>query len=446
MIGSSIRRNIFEPLYYKKNNSPLLSYWRTLEKTQYLSLQELKDLQWRRFQKLYSYTWEKNKFYRDIFSEYQLSPESMNNPDDIKKLPILTKKIIQTNSDKLISNDFKKLSLLHFKTGGSTGKALDIFMDENCSSLRNACTRRHDRWTGWQPGEPIAAVWGNVKLPSTLKERLKNIFISPHIYLDTMAVNETSVDKFRRNWKREKPTLLFGHAHSLFILAKVLENMGCDEIRPKGILSTSMMLIPPERKTIESVFRCRVTDRYGCEELGLIACECEFHDGLHLNIEHLIIECINENGNDAEDGESGKLVITDLMNFAMPLIRYSVEDIGMLSNRVCGCGRGLPLMEKVIGRSADFLMKHDGTRVAGISLIENTLTKISGIEQMQIIQNSVDDLTINIVADSNFNSIKFLLGEYFEKLFVGSNINVIRVEKILPEKSGKYRFSICNLE
>ena len=145
----------------------------------------------------------------------------------------------------MISEGFEKIKLLHFKTGGSTGKALDIFVTEECSELRNACARRHDRWAGWEPGEPVGAVWGNPELPKTLKEKIKNTLIMPYIYLDTMVVNDRAIMEFVKEWGKVKPTLLFGHAHSLYLLALNLEKNGIDGIQPIGIISSSMMLIPP---------------------------------------------------------------------------------------------------------------------------------------------------------------------------------------------------------
>jgi len=347
----------------------------------------------------------------------------------------------------MISSGYEPGNLLHFKTGGSTGKALDIFITEECSELRNACARRHDRWTGWEPGETIGAAWGNPKLPDTFRDKMIDTCVQPFIYLDTMAVSDDSVRLFEQAWAKKQPTLLFGHAHSLFLLALKVQQLKIDMIRPTGILSTSMMLLPHERTAIERVFSCKVTDRYGCEEVSLIACECERHEGMHMNIEHLFIEFVKDDGSYAAPGEPGQIIATDLMNKAMPFVRYRVEDVGVPMKQACSCGRGLPLMGKVAGRVADFLIKRDGTRVAGVSLIENTLTKIPGINQMQIVQHDLDSLHLNIVPNERFGySQRKDLESYFKGLF-GDYIQIIfqEVTEIKPEKSGKYRFSICKV-
>ena len=146
----------------------------------------------------------------------------------------------------------------------------------------------------------------------------------------------------------------------------------------------------------------------------------EYHNGMHMNIEHLVIEFIKDDGTVAQPGEAGNIITTDLMNYAMPFVRYQIEDVGVCKNEVCPCGRGLPLMEGVTGRVADFLICRNGDRIAGISLIENTLTELPGIDQMQIIQNSIDKIVINIVPGNAFNhSVQSALIEYLEKIFFG---------------------------
>jgi phenylacetate-CoA ligase len=208
-----------------------------------------------------------------------------------------------------------------------------------------------------------------------------------------------------------------------------------------------MMLLPHERQKIEEVFGVKVTDRYGCEEVGLIASECEKHEGMHLNIEHLLVEFIGEDGSPTAPGESGRIVVTDLVNRAMPLIRYAIEDVGMPVSRMCSCGRGLPRMESVTGRVADFLLKNDGTKVAGVSLIENTLTRFSGLDQMQIVQDSLEEFLVRIVPGGAFTSeTTRQMEEYFKEIF-GENIHIefTLVDAIQPEKSGKFRFSICRV-
>jgi phenylacetate-CoA ligase len=434
-------------MYYKFNSSPLVSYHRYLEKSQYFTSEKLAEIQTLRLKNILQFVWDNNTFYRKRMELFGVNPTSISGPADLVKLPILSKTDVRLNSDNMFSRRFQKDQLHRAKTGGSTGRALDLYFTEECSELRNACARRHDCWAGWNPGEPIAACWGNPKYPKTIKDKLKFNLLQPYIYLDTMHVDEASIRKFLDQWRKIKPTLLYGHAHSIYQLAESIKKLEIDPPHPKGILSTSMMLIPSERKVIEAVFGLKVTDRYGCEEVSLIASECEKHHGMHLNTEHLVIEFLRDDGTPVAPGEPGRIVVTDLMNKAMPLIRYAVEDIGVPSDRICTCGRGLPLMEHVTGRVADFLLKTDGSRVAGISLIENSLTKFDGIVQMQIVQKSLGEIDLNLVRGDNYSEeTAELLKHYFSSVFSRQvNLQLNYVDRIASESSGKYRFSICRI-
>lgn len=437
---------MIEPLYYAWSGSPRRAYWQELEETQFLAEEVLLERQWRRLRDILAFVYAHNRFYRQRFDRAGFHPCDLKTPEDMLSLPELTKQEIRAHTPDMISDGYRIETLLHFKTGGSTGRALDIYLTEECSEQRNACARRHDRWTGWEPGEPIGAVWGNPVRPVTVKAKLREWLLNPLIYLDTMQVTDASVWQFAQQWRATHPTLLYGHAHSLFVLAEYVRRLGIDSIRPRGILSTSMMLMPHERRTIETVFGIPVTDRYGCEEVSLIGSQCEHHSGMHLNIEHLYIEFIKPDGTPARPGEMGTIVVTDLMNRSMPFIRYRVEDMGVPSDGRCACGRGLPLMERVVGRSADFLIRRDGARVAGVSLIENTLTKIPGIDQMQIVQEALEHIVVYVVPGAGFNTgTEELLSRYFRGLFEGVRIDVVTMSAIAPEPSGKYRFSICKV-
>lgn len=444
---SALRRHIFHPLFGLYSRSPKLPYLKKLEETQYYPLQKLKAIQRQRLQNLLTFAWKANSFYRDRFQSAGIGENDLKNPDVLSRLPILTKKDVRLQSTRLISQGFDCSTLQTAKTGGSTGKALELYFTEECSELRNACALRHDRWTGWELGEPIAACWGNPHLPKKWKEKLVHRLLQPMIYLDTMNVSKQTVEVFVKEWRIVRPTLLFGHAHSLFLLAKFLRDMRIDYIRPKGVLSTSMMLIPSERSLIEKIFDCKIIDRYGCEEVSLIACECDRNEGMHLNIEHLHVEFLDDNDVEVNYGDHGRIIVTDLMNLAMPMIRYEVEDLGVPSAHQCSCGRGLPLMEKVVGRRADFLIRKDGSKVAGISLIENTLTKYPGIDQMQIIQHQIDQFEIMIVRGFEFSEATGTsLMNYFQQQFGADIIFKFHyAQELHPEANGKYRFSICKI-
>jgi phenylacetate-CoA ligase len=445
-ISPLVRRYALEPAWTLYSQAQLLPATQELERTQYFSASELHELQMRRLTSLLQCVSQRNAFYQRRFKEAGVEPATVQSLEDFRRLPILTKREVRDTGHGLLSDGFDVAALHQAKTGGSTGKPIEVFFTEEVSQLRNASGRRNKRWTGWEPGEPIGAVWGNPVEPKTIRERLRRWVFDPTISLDTMSITPDAVREFARQWSQVNPTLLFGHAHSVFILANLVDDLLIKDIRPRGIIASSMMLLPHERDVIERVFRVKVTDIYGCEEVGLIAGECERHEGLHINADQLIVEVLREDGSPAAPGEAGLVVVTDLLNTAMPFIRYRMEDYAEVSAGRCSCGRGAPMLKRIVGRTADFLKRLDGSRVAGISLIENTLTRIPGIEQMQIVQDSLSHIALRVVPGVAFTSAQReeLVG-YFSTTFPGTKIALEDVAAISQEANGKYRFSICRV-
>lgn len=448
-VASYIRKNVIIPLWVWKDGSPRLDYLREMEYTQYFDTTRLRELQLVRLQETIRYAYEEVPLYRKRFDEYGIRPEDVKDFGDLARLPLLTKRDLRKHPEGFIADSMMaQRHLTPFKTGGSTGKAVTVYYDFESLERGVGSGLRGFKWAGWNLGEPMGRIWGNPPIARTIKERLRNLFIEPQIWLDTMRIDKESVNGFVKEWKSVKPTMLHGHAHSIYIFAEYCRKLGMDDIRPKGIISTSMMLIPAERRVIEDVFCCAVTDYYGSEEVGLIASECERHNGMHINMENNLIEIVDGAGQPVVPGQEGAIVITNLINKAMPLIRYKIEDVGVISGMTCPCGRGLTILEEIRGRSADFLVRRDGSLVAGVSLVERTLTAFPGIDQMQIVQEDADNITLNIVQGAGYSSAtERQLREEFTGVF-GSSINLIfnYVASIAPEKNGKFRFSISKIE
>jgi phenylacetate-CoA ligase len=441
-----LSRHVFFPLWELKEGSQHLRHLRELSASQWLDRGTLRERQWNRAQEAVAYAFKHCPYYGERYGQAGFDG-SLREWDQFRRLPLLTKREIRENGPKLLSREFRREELVEARTGGSTGFALTVYFDKHCQQLRNSAAMRSDQWSGREIGMKVAAIWGNPPVADTLKKKLRNLLLERVIYLDTMDIEERTVRRFVEEWRRAKPRVIFGHSRSIYVLAKFLRTLGVTDLRPEGIISTSMVLLATERAFIEQVFRCRVTNRYGCEEVGLIACECEQHNGLHLNVDHVIVEFLREDGSDADPGEEADIVVTDLVNRGMPLIRYRVGDMGVPSDRTCACGRGLPLMERIIGRQADFLKRPDGSLVAGVSLVERTLTAIPGIEQMQLVQNEVHRLTVKLVRGVGYDegAEKALRRELQSSLSAAVAIEIQCVDSLDQTRSGKYRFAICNV-
>lgn len=438
--------NIVYRLWDFKEGGVRLGEQRKLSRYQYLPPEQLQQIQEQRLQALLTHAYNTSPWYRKVMQQIGLDTKSLS-LSSLQRFPVTSKLDIREHTDAFISTSFDKSALVKAKTGGSTGVSLNLFFDRHCQKLRNGAQLYADSFSGWQPGSRIAAIWGNPPIAKTFKQKLRSFLLERMIYLDTMDLNPDSMAAFVLQWKRFQPELIFGHAHSIYLFARHLHEQNVRDLRPVGIVATSMMLLDHERLLIEDVFQCKVSNRYGCEEVGLIGVECEQHQGMHINSAHIILECLDDNNQPVAPGQPGKLVITDLNNYAMPLIRYRVEDVGVLSQRLCSCGRKTPLLERLEGRIADFLKKPDGGHVAGVSLVERTLTKVAGVEQMQLIQEHLHQIIINRVKGIEYtpDTDTELLREFREVFDESVELIIKDVAKIPQEKSGKYRFSICKI-
>jgi phenylacetate-CoA ligase len=439
-MGELASRWLFYPLWDVYDGSVKLPELRRLEGSQWRS--DADHLVWQRLKGIVEYAGRNCEFYaaRGI--------DNLHSLEEFRAIPVLPKDDVRSEKERLISRAMERERLVRATTGGSTGTALEVFFDEACQLKRNAATMRSDLWSGWKPGAWRGGLWGNPPENRTLKAKVRSRLLDRIVYLDTMRMNEESMEGFLAEVERRSVRFLFGHSHSLFVLARYCEAVGrALPVRLQGIVSTSMMLLEPERRLIERVFRCPVTNRYGCEEVGVIASECERHDGLHINSDHVYVEFLLQDGSPAAPDEDARVVVTDLINLGMPLIRYDTGDIARYSSQSCPCGRTSPLLRSITGRRADFLVRSDRALVAGVSLVERTLTAIPGIAQMQIVQPRLGFVDVNLVPGPDYGprtetQLVNRLREAFEE---DLQVSVRTMTGLPQEQNGKYRFAICRV-
>lgn len=408
----------------------------------------IRQRQFTRLVRLVRFAAEQSEFYRTLFAEHDIDPQSLRTPADFARIPVLTKAAYRANVRRMLADSFRHADDLFIKkTSGSTGIPLDVLSSEPSLRWKAACTRRADEWSGWRAGEPVAKVWGNPTYKKHgLKGRLHNLLVERAVYLDTLDVTPQRLREFVEGVNRLKPTLLFGHAHSIYLFARFAAEHAPDVHKPRAIISTAMALHDWQRRVIEQTFGCPVTNRYGAEETSVIACECEAHAGLHLNADNLYVETVDRDGRPVT-GRPGFLVVTDLSNYAVPLVRYQLGDVAVISDRPCPCGRTLPLLERIEGREADYVVTGDGRWVSGISLTENFALEIPNIDQVQIIQESACAITLKVVRKPGFRETNHgRLRQLAAKLFgPATAVTVEFVDFIPPEPSGKFRFCISKV-
>lgn len=444
-----LTRCFVAPLWARWERSDYLHHYRALLTSQYEPLAVLHQKQLEGMRAMAAHACAAVPFWRTRFADAGLEPLQIKNLSDLSNLPLLTKTDLRDQGELLLAQGLPRKALHQHTTSGSTGVSVTVYRDEPCQQFKRGATLRCDEWTGWRLGERVAAIWGNPQIREDWKGMLRRAFLErTYVYLDTLKMNEGSMRIFADTLAVKPPSMLFGHAHSLYLFASYLQAKRTDaRIRPKAVLSTCMVLHDFERELIASVFDCPVINRYGCEEVSLIASECRQGEGLHVNGECVYVELIDEQGRPCPPGKPGRVVVTDLHNRAMPMIRYEVGDMAVWAEKPCSCGRTLPLLARIEGRVADYVLTKAGDYISGISLTENLAVKIPGVAQMQIVQEELDRFTFNIVKGSDFSDQSLtVLAEQVERHFgKGTQYATVYMEKIPQEPSGKYRFCISKV-
>lgn len=445
---SYVVRAVVAPLWANKERSPYLKHYKRFLRTQYRPLEQVREDQWTRLKSLLDHAYAHTGFYRDRMDSLGITPADIRTWQDFERLPLLTKDDIRAHRDRMVADSIPSDRLFPKKTSGSTGVSLSFFVDEDSLQWKRGCALRHDEWTGWRLGERIGAVWGNPEYKKSWRGYVRNFLLERTTFLDTLRMDEDAMTMFHAQILKEKPPLLFGHAHSLYLFARFVQANNLSPIRPKGIISTAMVLHDFERALVEEVFGCKVTNRYGCEEVSLIACECEAHQGLHVNMDTLHFECLRD-GKPAQAGETGAVVVTDLTNHGMPFIRYLVGDTARMAEKPCACGRTYPRIASLEGRIADYVRTPEGEYISGISLTENFAMVLEGVKQMQIVQDELDHLLFRVVQGDGGRdqALRADIARLVRERF-GTSMrhDVEYADSIQSETSGKYRFCVSKLE
>ena len=429
------------PLWARYEKSPYLQVAARLEREQFQSRDERHARQLQQLRVMLEHAYTSTVFYRERFRACGFEPRDLRCIEDLQKLPLVSKPLVRDHGAEMLSCDYTLSQLTQRVTSGSTGIPLKMFVDNDCIQLRRGILQHRDEWTGWRAGEKRAMLRGAPPAIHSWRDRLRNTLVSRNFYLNTLHLDDAEAEGFARRVLRERPVMLFGHAHSLYLLARFWETRSLPAYQFRAALCTAMPLPAHERETLQRVFRAAVFDRYGAEELSLIATECQAHEGLHVNTDSLVVEVVP----DGISNDGGRVVVTDLWNRGMPLIRYDLGDRVVLEPKACSCGRTDPLLRAVTGRVADYLWTPDGRRVSGPAITEHFAELFPDVEQVQVVQRRVDHVLVRIVpGPAPADRIAAGVARVVEAAFgPAMRYELESVRAIAPEPSGKFRFTIC---
>ena len=414
---------------------------RELEASQWMEEARLEELQLQKLRRFLVAIDKTVPYYTARFSEVGFVPGDATSRADLAKVPLLTKPLIRANVDRLKARGATKL--IRYNTGGSSGEPLVFYMGPDRVSHDVAAKWRATRWWGVDIGDPEIVVWGSpIELGAQDRLRQLRDRVLRTELLPAFDMSERNLDRFVERIKTRRPKMVFGYPSALAYIAQHAERrrQRLDGLGIRVAFVTSECLYDHQRKQIERTFGCPVANGYGGRDAGFIAHECPM-GSLHIAAEDLIVELIDGDGQPVPAGQPGEIVVTHLATRDFPFVRYRTGDVGVMGDRTCACGRGLPTLREVQGRTTDFVVAKDGTVLHGLALIY-VVRDLPGIRTFKIVQESLDRTRVSIVPEGGFDDRARITIREGIQARLGRNVavDVELVESIAAERSGKHRY------
>jgi phenylacetate-CoA ligase len=436
------------PLHERMKRHTTVAVRQRMEESQWWPPAELEALQLRRLRQLLARAQAKVPHYRDQFAAIGFDPlRDVQSLADLRRLPLLDKAAIRAAGDGMKAAD--AVGLARFNTGGSSGEPLIFYIGKERVSHDVAAKWRATRWWNVDIGDPEIVVWGSpIELGAQDNVRAVRDRMLRTVLLPAFAMSEAKLDGFLAQIRAVRPRMLFGYPSALSHIARHARARGVrmDDLGIRVAFVTSERLYDEQRQQISETFGCPVANGYGGRDAGFIAHQCP-QGGMHLTSEDIIVEILDAAGEPVPRGESGEIVVTHLATGDFPFIRYRTGDVGVLDTAPCACGRGLPLLKEIQGRSTDFLVAQDGTVMHGLALVY-ILRDLPEVKAFKITQETVDLTRVQVVADAPLSAAlhdKIKAG-FKARLGAAVVVEVEQVAAILPEKSGKFRYVVSKVD
>ncbi|MDE2277585.1 MAG: phenylacetate--CoA ligase family protein [Burkholderiales bacterium] len=435
------------PLQERLKQHTTVAVRRGLEASQWWPPERLQALQLERLRALLAEAGRHVPYYRSLFSAQGFEPAQLQSVADLQRLPLLTKALIRAHTADL--QHAQAQGLARFNTGGSSGEPLVFYIGRERVSHDVAAKWRATRWWGVDIGDPEIVVWGSpIELGSQDRARAWRDRLMRTELLPAFEMSDAKLDGFVAAIRHRRPKMLFGYPSALSYIARHAEARG-QRMDDRGIrvaFVTSERLYEEQRSTISRVFGCPVANGYGGRDAGFIAHECP-QGGMHLTAEDIVVEIVDPQGRVLPPGQAGEVVVTHLATKDFPFIRYRTGDVAVLDDRPCACGRGLPMLKEIQGRTTDFVVAADGTVMHGLALIY-ILRDLPQVRQFKIVQESLHRTRLLIVAESPLGAAlqADIVRQVRARLGAAVEVVIEPVREIAPERSGKHRYVVSHIE
>ncbi|MGQ0571207.1 MAG: phenylacetate--CoA ligase family protein [Armatimonadota bacterium] len=410
-----------------------------LERSQWQSAAQLREIQWTKARALLTHAFRNVPYYRALFRDLGAHPEDFRSLDDLARLPVLSKQVLRDRGHELIAEGVVRLS--RRKTSGSTGIPMQTYIDSRCWAWWLAAEKRSRRWWGVEIGDRggILTTYSPAR-----RRRLKLRYLLNEGLFSCVDLSEPAMDHVYRQIVRFRPAFLYGESTTTLahFAQFVLDHGGGAALRLKAIFCTGEVLYPQQRAVLARAFNCPVVNEYGSSENWLVAAECP-QGRMHIVAENIYVEFQPVT---AEDEAITEIVLTDLNNYGMPLIRYAIGDLGDPRDAPCPCGRGLPVLEVKGGRTSDLAVMPDGRPFDNMVLCGIFEGDVGvKVRQYRIVQESPDRFTVLVAADPSEAVTETIRQGFRDVLGPRPSVAVQFVPEIPRDHSGKLRHFVSRM-
>lgn len=439
--------NFLFPFHERMKGHDSVAQRKRLEDSQWWPVEQLKSYRVRRLQQFLSDIGQRVPYYQQLFRQLHFDPNTVRSLSELQRLPLLTKADIRKNIENLKAEGHGALT--RYNTGGSSGEPLIFYMGKGRKSHDVAAKWRATRWWGVDIGDSELVVWGSpMELGAQDRvRRLRDAFLRSRL-LPAFEMSPQNLDRFVEAIRVTCPTMLFGYPSSLSLIAQHArhKSVALNRLGIKVVFVTSEKLYDEQRAIMSEVFGCPVANGYGARDAGFIAHQC-LEGSLHISAEDIIVETVRPDGNPAAGGEAGEIVVTHMATVDFPLVRYRTGDMGMLGDEPCVCGRSLPVLKEVQGRTTDFVVARDGTVMHGLALIY-TVRDLPGVERFKIEQVSLDQTIVKLIAGAAFGAAEEarIVRDFKARLGDTVDVRIERVSHLANEASGKFRYVVSHVK
>jgi len=417
---------------------------------------EINDIRWTKLRKLLTYAMNDVPFYRDMWTEAGVDPRRFTSPADLVHLPVTTRAALLTGQQQDGFGLSRRTDYQMTHSSGTTGPRVYLPFTRADMQVKYASYLREFYATGWRLGVRSAALhysghpeFGGRYSGEPDRDNYVDIrsfvfrWLHQRVLLPPYPAAESGDDEVVAGWydalRQRPPFLLETMDFGILALWRYIEERGLPPLRiPKMIVLAT--LSPDLRRRLERAFSTEVFNRFGPHEMEGVAYECGEHAGLHLAIDSVHAEFLDDEDRPVRAGEPGRIVLTDLDSYLMPLIRYEIGDIGAFRDEPCRCGRVFPLMQDIICRTRDIFRDESGQPLLPRPLIAAVQDE-PAVRFFQLIQTAGGQIEARIVPDpaswTDAHTTR-LRAKLASLMPAGFRIDVVAIDRVQLEGNGKF--------